>query len=311
MRGRVRPDAIGRLCGDCVQIDWLVVQLHAARLHLVEIQHLVDHPIEPLCVFVDVAGVLAHLSERQVLVRHHFRKPLNAGERRSELVRDSGHEVGLQLELRNRTALLLERLGRGDRDAQLVSDGFDESHVIGAPFARAVDLRQRERALELAADAYRRGGDGDATALSGVLRRWFGETAIVADVGHHHRPSESRGELRHRYAPRPAAHGDHPGCGPLVGDVQVIFRHARRNDGAGDAEHAAQLVDRAAEDLVRIETGAGALRDPVHERLALGARLGLRHRQRTVDRARDVLPHDHRHLHAVGDERPGAIRHEQ
>src|SRR5216117_3322046 len=109
--------------------------------------------------------------------------------------------------------------------------------------SRGRSICDSERALELAADAYRRCGDGDATALSGVLRRWFGETAILADVGHHHRPSESRGELRHRYAPRPAAHGDHPGCGPLVGNVQVIFRHARRNDGAGDAERAPQLVD--------------------------------------------------------------------
>ena len=42
-----------------------------------------------------------------------------------------------------------------------MSDGFDESHIIGAPLPWAVGLRERERALQLSAHTDRRSGDRD------------------------------------------------------------------------------------------------------------------------------------------------------
>src|SRR6266513_1947966 len=61
------------------------------------------------------------------------------------------------LELDDRGALSLEGLGCGDRDAKLLRHGLDEPDVVGRPLAGPVDLRERERAGELTADANGRG----------------------------------------------------------------------------------------------------------------------------------------------------------
>ena len=100
----------------------------------------------------------------------------------------------------------------------------------------------------------------------------------------------------------PDPHGRDAGRVPLVRYGEVILRRAGADESAGNVEHLRELVHGAAKDLLGIEARPGALRDPVHKRLALRARLGLLDGERAVNGARDVLPHDHRKLDFVRDE---------
>ena len=89
---------------------------------------------------------------------------------------------------------------------------------------------------------------------------------------------------------------------PLVGHSEVVLGCARADERSGDLQHFRELLDGAAEDLLGIEARSGALRDPIDQRFALRARLGLFDGERTVYGARDVLAHDHRELDLVRDE---------
>src|SRR5205823_800446 len=269
------------------------------RFHLVEVQHLGDHPIEPVSVLVDIAGVLAHLLESEVLASHHLREALNARERRAELVADDRNEIALRsvqpLELGDRGALALEGLGRRDRDAKLLRDGLDEADVIGRPLSGAVDLRERKGAGELTSDAdWGRGGCDDVLLDHILGRARIGEPSILADVSHDDRASEPSGEARYGYVLGPDPHGRDAGRVPLVRYGEVILRRAGAYESAGNVEHLRELLHGAAKDLLGIEARPGALRDPVDQRLALRTRLGLLDGERAVYGARDVLPHDHR-----------------
>ena len=78
---------------------------------------------------------------------------------------DDRHEVAFRsvqaLELDDRGALALEGLGCGDRDPELLRHGLDEADVVGGPLSGAIDLREGERACELASDANGRGRRGN------------------------------------------------------------------------------------------------------------------------------------------------------
>src|SRR5438105_12191037 len=276
----VRAHVIDGVAYDRIQIERLAMELHAPRLHLVEVQHLGDHPIEPVSVLVDIAGVLAHLFESEVLASHHLREALNARERRAEFVADDGNEIALRsvqpLELDDGGALALEGLGRRDRDAKLLRDGLDEADIVGCPLSGVVDLRERKGTGELSADTDGRGRRGDNVRRDDVLgSARIGEPTILADVGHDDRASEPSGKARDGYVLGPDPHGRDAGRVPLVRYGDVVLRRAGADERAGNVDHLRELVHGAAKDLLGIEARPGALRDPVHKRLALRARLGL------------------------------------
>ena len=217
-----------------------------------------------------------------------------------------GDEVALRavqpFQLAHGAPLLLERLSRGDGHAKLLRDAFDEADVVGRPFPNVIDLGEREGTRELAADADRRCGDGDAALNRPVRIFGLGEAPILTDVIDRDGAAEPTRELRDRDAAGAATDRCDPWRVPLERNAQVILRLADGDDGAGNAEDPGELGDGAPEDVVGIEAGARPLRDPVQERLALGPRLSLFHRERAMDRPGDVLPHDHGHLHVVGCE---------
>ena len=263
-------------------------------------------------IFVDVAGVLAHLFKGQVLAPHHLREPLDARERRAELVAHDRDEVGLcpvqTLELGDCGALAFVRLCCGDRDAELLPDRLDEPHLVGRPLTSAVDLREREGAGELPTDPDRgrRGGDDVLCHLVlGAVR--VREAPILPDVRNDDRAPEARRESRDgQVLGADTDRGDARGV-PLVRDRKILFARAGADEGARDTEDLGELVHRAAEDLGRVEARASALCDAVHERLALGSSLRLLNRERAVDRTCHVLAHDHRQLSCVGCDVPGTF----
>ena len=103
----------------------------------------------------------------------------------------------------------------------------------------------------------------------------------------------------------------HAGRVPLVGDRKVVLGCARADERSGDVQYLRKLLDGAAQDLLRIEARSGTLGDPIGERFALRARLGLFDGERAVYGARDVLAHDHRELDLVRDEIAGPFADEE
>ena len=315
MRRRGRADLRDGVAHDRVEVDPLAVERHPARLHLVEVKHLVDHPVEALRVLVDVARVLAHLVEREVLAPHHLREPLDPRKRGAELVADDGDEVALRsiqpLELGDGLALLLERFGGRDRDAQLLRDGFDEPDIICGPLTRAVDVGQRERAGELATHANGCGRDGDGAAQRDTCAQAPVEPLVPTEIRRDDGAAEPRGQYCDGKAPSDLADRRHPGCVPFIGHAERRLGLADEHDAAGNGEGLRDLIDRATQDLLRIRARAGTLGDAAHDRFALGARLRLGDRERGVDRARDVLAHHHRDLKLVRDELLGTLSEEE
>src|SRR5439155_11279692 len=102
-----------------------------------------------------------------------------------------------------------------------------------------------------------------------LSRARISEPAIFADVGDDDRASEPSGEARDGYVLGPDPHGRNAGRAPLVRYGEVILRRASADESAGNIEHLRELVHGAAKDLLGIEARPGALRDPVHKRLAL------------------------------------------
>ena len=197
---------------------------------------------------------------------------------------------------------------RLDRDAQLPRDRLDEAHLFRGPVPRPADLRERECPREIAADPDRR-RDGGAHVPADEVRAdvGVGEPPILARVAHHDRAAEADRQPRDRDLARARRQRGHVLLGPLVRHAEVVLRFAERHDRPRHAERPCELLDRATQDLVRVEARPSPLGHAVHDGLAVGARLGFRDRQRAVDRARDVLAHRHRALEPVRDERPRLV----
>src|SRR5438105_4898139 len=137
----VRAHAIDGVAYDRIQIERLAMELHAPRLHLVEVQHLGDHPVEPVSVLVDIDGVLAHLFEREVLASHQLREALNARERRAGLApRATGATPGAP---RSYVTVRSSSVAPGQTRAREMSSAFASSSTVprrissGSRLARA------------------------------------------------------------------------------------------------------------------------------------------------------------------------------
>ena len=449
---------------------------HAARLHAIEVEHLVDHAVQALRVLVDVARVLPHLVQRQLLVPHHLAEALDAREGRAELVADDRDELALRAvealrlldrltlppegldggkgggdlvreqrehpcvvfgvcdrrfvradaersesaaaahqghreagvearflaDLRatlpglvvlddeglathehaaddafarphdrvvRRSALDIEalrkaqhpalvvpgvercaagpeelhraaedhvehlvRIGAGrergrramqgdeplvlslarleearglDRDPQLPRHRLNEPHLIRRPVARRVRLIERERSRELARDEDRR-RDDRAHAATRLVRD--GQACVREDVADHRGAAGLRREASDRQGSFGATVRHDARRAPFVRHTQAGRRRARRRDDSVDAQGLPELLDRAAQHLIRVERGSRATRDPAHELLAVGTRLCFSERHRCPDRTGDELAEHEDELQPIRGQGAGVLR---
>ena len=80
-----------------VDVDRLRAQANLARLHPVEVQHLPDHPVQPLGIAVDVVGQSFDLVRTKAVVQQDLAEALDSHQGGAELVADHGDELALEL----------------------------------------------------------------------------------------------------------------------------------------------------------------------------------------------------------------------
>ena len=80
-----------------VDVDSLWLEADLSGFHPVEVQHLVDHPVQALRIAEDVAGQGLHVLGAVALGRQDLAEPLDAYERGAELVAHHRDELALEL----------------------------------------------------------------------------------------------------------------------------------------------------------------------------------------------------------------------
>src|SRR5437763_1268427 len=172
VRGHGCP--LDRVLDELVHVEWLEVEVDLACFEPVEVQHLGDHPVQPLSVGVDLAGDGFDLAHLHVLVADQLAEALNPDERGAELVAHHRDELALQaaqlLELRqvgHRSLLGLPFGGHVFECGQEVVDGAaglpdgrdaemdPEGAALGTPRLAVglIRVRRRRRGLERLEDA--------------------------------------------------------------------------------------------------------------------------------------------------------------
>ena len=255
MHPRRLDDALDEVAG----VEGLGFEVEPARVELVREQDLVHDPAQPLGLVGDQRdeALAPGLVEREVVPEQRLRRAVDGGQRRAQLVRGGGDEVGLDLLEPARVGQVAERVDRaaeeahpGDRDPAFAARGLDrDQDLVVARVGRRGDGNALDGGLP-AGDRLGRGvaddvaGGDERDRLGGGVPEPHDADAVeqqdaVGDVLEH--PGRVGALLDLAVEPRPVEREGEPG-GEVLGERDVLGRVRRAAFGPCQREHAELLL---------------------------------------------------------------------